>query len=455
MTSFLERTRFATLLAVGLALVASGVVAGAAGGNFILGVANSAGTSNTSLTTSSTGNALLITQNGSGTAIRGSTGSGSGIAGFFTSGSGSGVSGVVAANTSYGVYAGNDATSTSTGAALRANGKNNKGAVITSDKTNALVAQAKGCSGFLCGADGVSAVGYGFGAGVYADGAGSIAGLYANGGALAAVYAYQTASTTDAVYASSTNGSAINAVGLNGGTLADCDTYFCAGAVATGRNGVLAGAGVTSGAALYGVDQTTGGTAYGLISDGDSLVIGNLSITGTCTGCAAAALAVNSSNVTLRQGEAVTLLGVSTASDGSVALDVGPAKKGDAVLGVVDREMSLSPKTVKIPASQRTENIHGKGEVTVKTAASDVKAQVRKWLTGDRTIAAGATLRVITSGVFTMDASVDAAVGDTLAVVGKAGKLGKAGADAAKGASAGKFLGTLKDGRSVLLVDPS
>ena len=84
MRGLLERSRFATLLAVGLALLVSGVVAGAAGGNFILGQSNSAGTSNTSLTTSSTGNALLVTQNGTGTAIRGSTGSGSGIAGFFT-----------------------------------------------------------------------------------------------------------------------------------------------------------------------------------------------------------------------------------------------------------------------------------------------------------------------------------------------------------------------------------
>ena len=74
MSSFRARTRFATVLAVGLALLVSGVVAGAAGGNFILGQANSAGTSNTSRTTSSTGNALLVTQNGTGTAIRGSTG---------------------------------------------------------------------------------------------------------------------------------------------------------------------------------------------------------------------------------------------------------------------------------------------------------------------------------------------------------------------------------------------
>ena len=64
MSSFRARSRFATLVAVGLALLVSGVVAGAAGGNFILGQANSAGTSNTSLTTSSTGNALLVTNEG-------------------------------------------------------------------------------------------------------------------------------------------------------------------------------------------------------------------------------------------------------------------------------------------------------------------------------------------------------------------------------------------------------
>ena len=159
MASFRERTRFASLVAIGLALLVSGVVTGAAGGNFILGQANSAGTSNTSLTTASTGTALLVTQNGTGTAVRGSTGSGSGIAGFFTSGSGSGVSGVVANGSKYGVYAANDSVDSNGGAALRASGQQNEGVVATSAEDPAIVGISTGCTGSFCGSNGVSGTG--------------------------------------------------------------------------------------------------------------------------------------------------------------------------------------------------------------------------------------------------------------------------------------------------------
>jgi hypothetical protein len=121
--------RLATLLAIALALLVSGVVGGAAGAALIMGAANSAGTSNTSLTTTSTGTALLTTQNGTGTALRGVASNG--IAGFFTSANGSGVSGVVAANTKYGVYGGNDAATFGGGAAIRASGQQNNGVVAT------------------------------------------------------------------------------------------------------------------------------------------------------------------------------------------------------------------------------------------------------------------------------------------------------------------------------------
>jgi hypothetical protein len=68
----------------------------ASGGSLVMGASNSAGTSNTSLTTDSTGTALLVTQTGAGTALRGSATAVSGIAGFFTSANGPGVSGVTA-----------------------------------------------------------------------------------------------------------------------------------------------------------------------------------------------------------------------------------------------------------------------------------------------------------------------------------------------------------------------
>ena len=100
--------------------------------------------------------APACTQNGSGTAIRGSTGGGAGIAGFFTSGSGSGVSGVVANQNSFGVYAGNDSATEGTGAAIRASGQQNEGVIATSADTNAVRGLVTGCDGLLCGGNGVA-----------------------------------------------------------------------------------------------------------------------------------------------------------------------------------------------------------------------------------------------------------------------------------------------------------
>lgn len=455
MGSVIARTRFATLVAVGLALLVSGVVAGAAGGNFILGQANSAGTSNTSLTTSSTGTALLVTQNGSGTAIRGSTGSGSGIAGFFTSGSGSGVSGVVANANSYGVYAANDSATTGTGAALRVAGKENYGLLATSSERNAIVGTASGCTGFLCGANGVSGTGYGFAAGVFGDGTGSIAGLYANGGLAASVYATQSGDDILAIYGSSTGGNGIRGDGIGSTTIDACGTgatYYCAGGVFSGDNGLLAATATEGGYALFGADSTGTGSAWALVTSGDASINGDLFVN-TCTGCAVAATAINGGDSTLKQGDAVTLLGVTTASDGSTQLVVGAAKKGDAVIGIVDRSMKLESGAVKAPASERTVKVPGKGEVTVNTPARTLKGQGSKWVDGGTSAPAGGSLRLIISGVFTMDAAISGvSAGDNLAVGDKAGKLGKAAADA-KGI-AGKYLGKLKDGRIVLMVSP-
>jgi hypothetical protein len=114
----------------------------AAGGSLVMGSANSAGTSNTSLTTASAGTALLVTQTGAGTALRGSATAVNGIAGFFTSANGPGVSGVTANNTKYGVYGGNDAAATGAGAAMRANGEQNHGLVATTASTSAYAIKA-------------------------------------------------------------------------------------------------------------------------------------------------------------------------------------------------------------------------------------------------------------------------------------------------------------------------
>ena len=68
--SFFRITRLATFAAMALALVVTGAVAGAAGQALILGQANSAGTSSTSLSASTSGSALRVDQNGTGTSLK-------------------------------------------------------------------------------------------------------------------------------------------------------------------------------------------------------------------------------------------------------------------------------------------------------------------------------------------------------------------------------------------------
>ena len=114
----------------------------ATGGSLIMGAANSAGTSSTSLTTASSGTALLVTQTGAGTALRGSATALNGIAGFFTSANGPGVSGVTANNTKYGVYGGHDAPTHGTGAAMRAAGEQNHGLVATTADASSFAVKA-------------------------------------------------------------------------------------------------------------------------------------------------------------------------------------------------------------------------------------------------------------------------------------------------------------------------
>jgi hypothetical protein len=125
-----------------LAGAAGGLLAAAAGAlgrpapavaSHLLGFghANNAGAANTTLTTSSTGTALLVTQNGTGTALRGSAVGPGSIAGFFTATNGIGISGVTGNATKFGVYAGNDAPTYADGAAIRANGQQNYGVLAT------------------------------------------------------------------------------------------------------------------------------------------------------------------------------------------------------------------------------------------------------------------------------------------------------------------------------------
>jgi hypothetical protein len=143
------RTRRALL--AGLLGGAGALVAGAVGrvnpiravvaNPVLMGVNNDAGTGNTSLTTQSTGTALLVTQNGSGTALRGSAVGAGSIAGFFTAQNGTGISGVTGNPGSYGVFGQNNGAAGSAGA-MRADGKNNHGLVATTANADANAVRA-------------------------------------------------------------------------------------------------------------------------------------------------------------------------------------------------------------------------------------------------------------------------------------------------------------------------
>jgi len=113
-------------------LGAPGTAAAAAGDPLIIGnTTNTAGTANTSLTTASNGTALHVTQNGAGTALRGSAVGAGSIAGFFTAANGTGISGVTANSTTYGVFGQNNAAIGGGGGAIRAAGGANHGVVAT------------------------------------------------------------------------------------------------------------------------------------------------------------------------------------------------------------------------------------------------------------------------------------------------------------------------------------
>ena len=112
-----------------------------------------------------------------------------------------------------------------------------------------------------------------------------------------------------------------------------------------------------------------------------------------------ATIAVNASSSTIQQGDAVTLIGVETADDGSLVMQVALAKSGDTVFGVADRELKRTAKTVTTKATKSKVWDAEKGEHQRTNPARELKSQSRKWLDGGTKVSAGDTLRVVTSGV--------------------------------------------------------
>lgn len=117
MAIHVSRARFAVIVAVVLALFVSGVVAGAAGSPLIIGGANQAGTSNTSLNTTSGGFAWQMNQLGSGVGV------------FAISQDGNALAALAHNGNKYGLSVTNDGAA-GTGAAIIADGRNNVGVDI-------------------------------------------------------------------------------------------------------------------------------------------------------------------------------------------------------------------------------------------------------------------------------------------------------------------------------------
>jgi hypothetical protein len=273
----------------------------------------------------------------------------------------------------------------------------------------------------------------------------------------ASVFATQSGTDVPAIWGDSNAGSAVVGNGENGdGVDQDCSDGPClphAGGVFNGTHGVIGETDTPFGAGVYA--NTTVGLSFALYANGLSHIEGNLTISGTCSGCAMAATAVNGSGSTLKQGDAVAMESITQSKDGSLVIVVRAAKKGDAVFGVVDRELKAAPDSVKVGGVKREIKVNGVGDKTITSPTSTLKAPQGMWEDGGTSVAAGKYLRIVTGGIFAFDvaAPTGAAVGDALAVSATAGKLGKAAADSS--AKAGRYLGKLKDGRVVLMVSPS
>jgi hypothetical protein len=245
---------------------------GAAGDALIIGsTANNAGTSNTTLTTSSTGTALLITQNGSGTALRGSAVGAGSIAGFFTANNGTGISGVTGNGGTYGVFAQNNGAAGAAGA-LRATGGQNHGVVASTANDAKYAIQATGANGTAIYGNaiqnGVEGVGY---RGVYGHTTSSFAaaGVWGNGG---------TGTDNYGVFGEVNNASGRGVYGINHANSAT--SFGVVGetdATTTGAAGVRGedsgGANISSG--VWGLTNSTSGNGvYGLAVQSSTLNYG-------------------------------------------------------------------------------------------------------------------------------------------------------------------------------------
>jgi len=149
--------------------MAAGIVSGAAGDPLIIGGANLAGSSNTSLNTTSSGFAWQMFQQGNGVGV------------FAISNGGNALAGLAHSGNRYALSATNDG-STGTGAAIIADGRNNVAIRASSDTGNGIIADSGTCTGILCGRTGVIGNGFGFAGGVLGEGPLGVVGVDSTGG---------------------------------------------------------------------------------------------------------------------------------------------------------------------------------------------------------------------------------------------------------------------------------
>jgi len=218
----------------------------AAGSSLILGASNSAGTSNTALTTTSTGSALKVTQSGSGYALDAyqSAGAGTGTAIHASGGQNNGIVTKTSGKDKYALDALQQASAGGNGAAISASGGKNNGIVATTASNSTFAIKAINTT---AGTDFAAGAGIRALAGGGTDADIENQGIYPGAG--------EFCGPTGIVGVSNTTG-----YGVFG--------YAESGDGVWGKSGSSVG--------VYGSSDTN----FGIYSDGDARVAGNLTATG-------------------------------------------------------------------------------------------------------------------------------------------------------------------------------
>lgn len=337
MSRFLGSARLATLLAVASALILTSVAAGAAGAALILGQANSAGSSATSVTSSNASRTLLV-QNTSATGFAVDARSTGGIGGQFLSATSTGMAGYTSANNRFAVVGTHNGTAFGNGAAILGDGRQNTGISGTTAADDA---------------DAVRGINV-------ATSAAWLGGLYANG-----VYGETRATDGNGVY-----GVASAATGVNYGVWGRVDSPDGVGVVGQSDGAGLAGA-------FY----------------GDMEVSGSITV-GSCTGCGTTTLVAQAAGA-LSQGDPVAIEGVTTDASGATILLVRAASASDRIIGVADSTVTY--RETARGGTRRVVGAAGASNGALLTVVTRGLLEMAETAT-TRGLAAGTALSVNTGG---------------------------------------------------------